>query len=202
MWMATASRRPLLHGGAAIVAVLVGVAGVWLLLPEEWARLVATTRFIDERWQIPLSTGTLVRLRVFSRVLFESAWLVAGWMRYPVAPFWIVAWGVIVAVSLRGLVLCWRRSGAAMRRALLAAGLFAVLQIAAPYAVHFPIVSGPQGRYLFPALAPIICLLWIGWVNLTGPQHARRQALALIAFAFLFAVTGWATVLLPVYAAG
>ncbi len=202
IWMVTASRRPLLHGAAAIAAVLIGIGGVWLFLPDEWARLVAASRFIDERWRIPLSTGTLVRLRSFIRVLFESSWLVAGWLRYPVAPAWIVGWALIVAASIGGVVLCWRRSDVGLRRALAVAGLFAVFQIAAPFAVHFPIGSGPQGRYLFPALAPIICLIWIGWTNIAGPQYARRLAFALVVFACLFAVSGWATVLLPAYAAG
>jgi hypothetical protein len=179
--------------GIAVPAAAVVAAAV--AFPTELARIRSSASFVDERWHLDLSLDWIWR---FSKVLFESTWLTAGWMRYPIGPGWVIAWLVVVTASAIGLVRAWPTLEIPIRRGIVVATLFVGAQIAAVYAVHFPIGSGPGGRYLFPAVGPLLALVWVGWESL-APRGDDRWAMALVLFAFVFDVAGWATVFIPVY---
>jgi hypothetical protein len=119
-------------------------------------------------------------------------------MRYPVGAGWVLAWGAVVVVATIGLIRAWPTMTPRFRQGIVVAALFVAAQVAAVYAVHFPIGSGPGGRYLFPAVAPLLALVWLGW-GMLAPRPDVRWTMALVLFAFVFDAAGWATVFIPVY---
>jgi hypothetical protein len=76
-----------------------------------------------------------------------------------------------------------------------------LLQVTAVVAYYFGIVqAGPQGRYLFPVLPAVMCLIWLGWRSAVG--GAQRPQLAAASLVLLMAVlntSAWALVVLPAY---
>jgi 4-amino-4-deoxy-L-arabinose transferase-like glycosyltransferase len=196
LWQRRSPRTLLVALGAAVLSLLaIGVAAA--TFPTEVGRILATAAFVDERWKLDLSWEWISG---FSRSLYESTWLVAGWMRYPVDGLWIFAWTLVLAVAVAGLIAAWKTFGAAERIGLLAAAALVLVHLLAIYLVHFPLHSGAQGRYLFPALGPMLALVWVGWRACATRPGAVRWPMLLVLFAFAFDVAAWASVLVPVYA--
>jgi hypothetical protein len=74
------------------------------------------------------------------------------------------------------------------------------LQVAVLVAYYFGILGyGAQGRYLFPVLPAVFCLVWLGWTGLTRHRHAPLVAVYLIAVMALLNMTAWTLVILPAY---
>lgn len=196
LWLWALRRTTVLRVALAGIAIPAAAAvAAALVFPTEVARIRSSASFIDERWHLDLSLDWIWR---FSKVLFESTWLTAGWMRYPIGFGWVLAWAGVVAVAVAGLIRSWSTLSMSVRRGVMIAALFVAAQVAAVYAVHFPIGSGPGGRYLFPAVGPLLALVWIGWEALARRPDIR-WTMALVLFAFAFDVAGWATVFIPVY---
>ena len=97
----------------------------------------------------------------FTATLFDSAWLSAGWLRYPGPPSWTLTLRGLNVAAFIGLSLglirfhFWRRSIAA-------AASIVIVQIAAIYVGLYLNGFAPQGRYLFPVIAPWMAMFWIG----------------------------------------
>jgi hypothetical protein len=123
-----------------------------------------------------------------ARELFESYWARFGWMNVPLSPWLyalLMALCALPLVGLLGLAIRPERLplDAWQRRALwlaLAAAPLVLLPIAAQYSLVFLPGSVPQGRYLFPALAPIGLL---GSVGLAALVPTGRRGLAAAALA-------------------
>jgi hypothetical protein len=139
------------------------------------------------------------------QILFASFWGQFGWMSLPIVAetpwergLWLICGGGMIGV-VAGLVggagAAWRRRAAGLLLALLALALV------------FPLLNAytqprsqaiQQGRYLFPALVPLLLLLVWGWDRFIPPRW-RAGALAIwLAWWVLFAATALA-LLLSVY---
>jgi hypothetical protein len=138
-------------------------------------------------WSLPTLWGTYTRM---ARALFESYWARFGWMNVPIASWLYVALMAGCALPLLGLAARLARPdrlplGTWQRRALwLAVGAapLVLLPIALQYSLVFAPGSVPQGRYLFPALAPIGLTGSIGLAALVPPAR-RGQAVGALAAA-------------------
>lgn len=186
-------RRPLLA-----LAVAAAVAAWWFVrnaLTYGWADPLAAVRH-DEivvgqpRWErFDVVAGDYVL-----RVLFRSFWGQFGWMGVVLDERLYVLYLALTLLALGGLLLLLRerfrpgpeRSRRAASLALsafaepgqrLALGLLVaatVLAIGQVLAYNSRFIQ-PQGRYLFPALAPIALLLSLGWWRLADLAAARRR---------------------------
>jgi hypothetical protein len=140
-------------------------------------------------WSLPTLWGTYTHM---ARALFESYWARFGWMNVPLAPWLYVALMAGCALPLLGLGARLARPSrlpldAWQRRALwlaLCAAPLALLPIALQYSLVFAPGSLPQGRYLFPALAPIGLLGSIGLASLV-PRGWRGAAVGALALALV-----------------
>jgi hypothetical protein len=144
-------------------------------------------------------TRTLEYFTSFHRVLFDTWWFVAGWLRYRAPAWWLVA---PLALAITTAVGVGRRAvGDAPARRIIALALGGVaVQAAAVYWIYYRGATGPQGRYLFPFITSSMCLLVIG-IEGVVPVAYRPRALAglMVVFAFLDSAA-WETVILPAYA--
>jgi hypothetical protein len=133
-------------------------------------------------WQLP-------------RIMFASFWGQFGWMSLPLVGGtpWEGALALICLGGLFGTVgwLAAARGAAWQRRAVVVLALIVAVEALFPlfYAYTQPrsqVIQ--QGRYCFPALAPIALLLVLGWRALL-PARWRTAALIVgVAFGSLFAV--------------
>jgi hypothetical protein len=199
----------LLHGhwrGAVMVlallaAAIAGLALVAWLMPDEIAVLrYSWGLFFRSPEQWPPKVRSVEYFREYTVQLVRSAWLVAGWLRYPAPSWWfVVASGLTVAGVLGTIVaLIRKRRRPEYKGILLAAGL-ALVQIIAVYATTYLTAYGGQGRYLFPVAAPLALLLWIGFAEYWPARLRSHAAPTLIALMFALDLSGWLTVLLPAY---
>jgi hypothetical protein len=133
-------------------------------------------------WQLP-------------RIFFASFWGQFGWMSLPLVGG--TAWeGALALICLGGLAgtLAWLagpRRAAWQRRAIVILLLIIAVEVLFPL---FNAYTQPrsqaiqQGRYSFPALAPIALLLALGWRALLPPGWRRGALIAGGAFGTLFSV--------------
>jgi hypothetical protein len=129
------------------------------------------------------------------RILFASFWGQFGWMSLPLVGGtpWERALALICLGGLLGTIgwLASARGLAWQRRAIMLLLLLVVAETLFPllYAYTQPRSQAiQQGRYCFPALAPVALLLALGWRALL-PARWRTGALILaIAFSSLFAL--------------
>jgi len=131
---------------------------------------------------------------LLGRVFFVTFWGQFGWMSLPLvggAP-WEGALYLVCAAGLIGVVgwllapgqPAWRRRAVLLMLAMAAAGVFLPL-LNAYTAPRNQVIQ--QGRYLFPALAPVALLLALGWRALL-PRRMRPVGLAVgVLFALAFA---------------
>jgi hypothetical protein len=136
-----------------------------------------------------------------ARIFFVSFWGQFGWMSVPLvgATPWEGALGLVCLGALLGLAGWlvrphppWRRRAVGLLLLILVAGLLFPLLNAYTQPRNQAI---QQGRYLFPALAPIALLLVLGWRAFV-PLRWRGGALAVwAAWWALFAAAAIALIL-------
>ena len=97
----------------------------------------------------------------FTATLFDTAWLSAGWLRYPGPPSLTLTLRGLNVAALVGLSLGLVRFHF-WRRGIAAAASIVIVQIAAIYVGLYLNGFAPQGRYLFPVIAPWMAMFWIG----------------------------------------
>jgi hypothetical protein len=122
-----------------------------------------------------------------ARIFFVSFWGQFGWMSLPLVgdtpwegALWLVCAGGLVGAIVwlaRPGRAAWRRRAAVLLLALILAGLLLPL-LNAYTQTRDQVIQ--QGRYLFPAMAPIALLLVLGWRVLVPP---RWRAAAFVAWA-------------------
>ena len=136
----------------------------------------------------------------FTTALFDSFWLVAGWLKYPAPPAWLTTVRLLTVGAFAGCLIAARRPRMAKWRAgLVLAGALVAIQIAGVYVGFYMGGVNGQGRYLFPVIGPFMALFWIG-IHGWWPQRLWPFVSAVVA-ALMFALDaiGWAGVLLPAY---
>jgi 4-amino-4-deoxy-L-arabinose transferase-like glycosyltransferase len=142
---------------------------------------------------------TLSYVLLFSRSLFDSAWLVAGWFRFPAPGIWLWVMHALTACAAVGTVRSLSRGGG-FRGVQLTAVAFVGSMVAGVYAYHLALMNGGAlGRYLFPAAGPMSVLLWLGLRTWWPERHWGMVAVALLALIAIFDAVGWAYLLMPTY---
>lgn len=134
----------------------------------------------------------------YAREAIDFVWLAAGWLRlHPPEPWLWIARFMTVAGLAGAAVLLVRSAGS--RRALAMAWLFVGVHAAILIGVGFLNRLTPQGRYLFPVIAPATALLWLGLTQATPMRFRPYAAPALVSLLAVLDVTGFTTVLIPAY---
>jgi len=188
-WRAVAPSVGVLASGVALAGL---AAGVWLSDEMYWERFLSPLEM-----QQGQDSGFFLR---FTKGLFNSAWLTAGWLRYPAPPAWLLIVQLLNAGAMAGCLIGVRRPEMVKWRAGFAlAGILVVIQTVGIYGGLYMNGLGAQGRYLFSVIGPFMALLWVG-VHSWWPQ--RLWPLVSVALAVLMSaldVIGWATVVMPAY---
>jgi hypothetical protein len=195
-----------LRGKRVVVLVLllsiVGVAGV--LAGEVFSKQFETLRYswglfvrLPEQWHPRAFTWDYLAL--YTRELFASAWLVAGYLRYPAPAAWFAVVYTLTACAVAGLLRHVVRGRDVQWTGLLLAVVFVLMQVVALYGTTYVMAYGAQGRYLFPVVSALAALLWIG-LREWWPRGSQKYAAAAVVTAMLaLDLTGWLTVLIPAY---
>ena len=188
--------RAWLVAAPLILAVALGV----LLLPE-WVRVY---RYGADIFKIPAVEAARASpdfFRDFSRNLFQSAWLNAGWLTLPATwPWYSVAIG-LTSLGLLSVVRIFVPGVDRQTRLMIAVALaFVGIQVAAIYATYYVTGYPAQGRYLFPAIGPALALIWVGGVEWAPAPWHRLPALLLLGVAFWLDARAWADVIIPGFA--
>jgi hypothetical protein len=131
---------------------------------------------------------------IWAGLLFDTFWGFFGWMRQPYVSgsIWRPLLAACCALGVLGTLrwLLWRRGPARQRRQVLALLLLASAALAimlinayALPSIHAP----PQGRYLFPMLPAIACIMALGQSALLPRGWFRPWLAGWFAFWLLFA---------------
>jgi hypothetical protein len=195
--IALSRRQTLLAATAALVGVTaVAMAVLWFdgpfnALVPFWRNVVVVRR--------PLADATVATALDYSRTAIDYAWFIAGWQRFPAPEAWLAVARGITICGILGAIVAVMSAHTRGRERVVLAWSFVLVQVAAIVLPGFWSLAAPQGRYLFPVLAPMTVLLWLGVPRLF-PRHVRYAAgpilLAVIALLDVFAFTA---VLMPAY---
>ncbi len=133
---------------------------------------------------------------------FRTFWMVLGWNSLVISNWWAIVWLMLILVALAGLVLTLIKPGAEALKAeavyvLIACTFFSILS--APVYILITGYFRSQGRYLYPAIIPIMAVLVIGWRRWI-PSGWRLEGLAAFTgFLFLFDAVVLLDYALPVF---
>lgn len=144
-----------------------------------------------------LAQATLSQALEYIRISIDYVWLIGGWLRYPAPEPWLWVVRVLTIAGLGSAAMLLRSPS--LRQPLAIAWLFVIAQAAIVVGVSFLTLSSPQGRYLFPVIAPATALLWLGLTHTTPARFRPYAAPVLISILAVLDVTGFTTVLIPVY---
>jgi hypothetical protein len=192
------SRRVAITVGAGTLAVVAFTLLIWRMMPVDVQRAVTWLQF-DPRQSVAVIADRIALLPSFLAALFTTFWLAAGWLRY-LAPAWW--YGVPLALAFAAMtgVLWFPCDSVVERRAVRLALAMTSLQAAAVIAYYFGVLqSGPQGRYLFPAMPAIAFLLWTGWRRWFDADQQCIAAAYLIAVMVFVNLTAWMLAIFPAY---
>jgi hypothetical protein len=135
----------------------------------------------------------------FTSLLFRSWWWSLGWIKYLAPPWWVAITLVVTAAALAGLARRLRRDTPDTRAVVAASLIIAAVQVGAVYWSHFRLATGPQGRFLLPAVVPTLVLVWLGVKAWAPEHHARYAALVLLLVLALLDASAWLLVAMPAY---
>jgi 4-amino-4-deoxy-L-arabinose transferase-like glycosyltransferase len=189
---------------AAWVAAIVGLAAgalaavIWLFPAQYETLRYSWSLFLRSPAEWHPRASTWNYFVVYTKEMFNSAWLVAGYLRYPAPPLWFAVTYLLMAVGVAGVVRAIVRTRRDAAGVVAAAGLV-VVQLVALYATTYTLFYGAQGRYLFPVAAAMAALLWVGFREFWPPAAHRHAAATLIAIMLAMDVAGWFNVLIPAY---
>jgi Predicted membrane protein (DUF2142) len=199
--------RPTAHGFYQR-ARLVAIAVLVTTLTFSAVRLIGGTGAeVVQHWEdllvAPIKPESLSwdYVQPFSAVLFDSAWLRFGWMAYLPGPVWIGVVRAVTFVALIGsVVVVSRKRDPAVVQAVAIAATLVFIQLAAVYATYLPRGILAQGRYLFPALGPMLMLLWLGTRELWPDRYKQAHLFVLPALFLMLDVAAWSLYIVPAYA--
>lgn len=170
------------------------VAIVWP--GEETARLTEYWAYLMT-WSWSDQAREWAFFQRFTSGLFDSAWLMAGRLRYPAPPAWLTAVRLLTVVAAAGCVIGARRSGLApWRPGIVLAGALVAIQIAGVYVGVYMNGFGPQGRYLLPVVGPFMALFWIGLHSWWPRRSWPLVSAVVVTLMFVLDAIGWAEVLI------
>ncbi len=155
-----------------------------------WANGLNIRRPLDEKL---FSTGI-----EYATLSIDYVWLVAGWIRFSAPEQWLWFARTLTVAGFAGAVVLTIRSPR-LRRPLATAWLFVIVQVTIAIGWGFLTLSSPQGRYLFPVIAPATALLWLGLTHATPARFRPYAAPVLVAILAVMDVTGFTNVLIPAY---
>jgi hypothetical protein len=121
------------------------------------------------------SFESMKRYLLYVLLTFAGFWANFGWLTVPLDPQWYLAPALLCIAAGAGMWRGWRRrrvTGASPHAGLAAATLAIVLIGLQTFVPMIGSAWQPQGRYLFPAILPIVAWLGEGWRDLT-PARAR-----------------------------
>lgn len=179
-----------LAGAVILTATLPVFEQPWADMTRLW-----TNAFNIRR---PLDASLVPAALVYGRLSIDYVWLMAGWLRFPAPEAWLGVATVLTIVGFGGAA-ALLISPREIRRPLVIAWLFVVVQTASVIGWGFLTLSSPQGRYMFSVIAPATALLWLGLTHASPARVKPYAAPALIAILALLDVTGFSTVLIPAY---
>ena len=179
-----------------------GVCGVVVL--GAWSEFEEPIRALAMFWRQgldirrPFDAALFPQALVYARLSIDYVWLVAGWLRFPAPEPWLWVPRTLTVAGFAGAAVLLIRSPM-LRRPLSIAWLFVVVQTVIVIGWGFLTLSSPQGRYLFPVIAPATALLWLGLTQLAPARFRPYAAPILIAIVAGLDVTGFTAVLIPAY---
>ena len=177
--------------GLAAVLIAGALIGAEITAALEWTQFDAGSA-VGGLWQRGDTLPTFVV------GLFQSFWFVAGWLQYRVPAVLYMAVALLCGAAFCGLIL--GRQRVLEGRVVVFAGIALACQIVAIVVFHFGAMqTGPQGRYLFPVIAPALTIVWLGWRSWFPTNRHDVAALTLTAAIAVFAGACWLWILLPVY---
>ena len=180
----------LVVGAALVVGVWTMFEGPFRELGIFWRTAVNIRRPLDGM----LLSGAIE----YAQLSIDYVWLVAGWLRFSAPEAWLWVARTLTVVGFAGAAVALIRSPG-LRRPLAIAWLFVIVQVAVVVGWGFFTLSSPQGRYLFPVIAPATALLWLGLTQATPERFRPYAAPVLIAILAVLDVTGFTSVLIPAY---
>lgn len=197
--LARRQTRAAMKLAVATVVGIVAVAGAAYLVPAEVARVAGYWRHL-----LTFSAaGRALNVEFFGRFaagFFDSAWLMAGWLRYPAPSPWLLTVRILVLVAVVGLIVPrWRQAEARLKPGVLLAATFVVIYLGGIGAGYYLNAFGAQGRFLFPIIGPWMSLLWIGVCGWWPHRFWPLAGVALLGLMLLLDVIAWTTVLIPTY---
>jgi hypothetical protein len=208
LWAVALLAAEIDRSGAPLIAVAAGAslfaaggrrafgAGVALAC----VAVAALMMWVGMEALLPLPrTRTAAYVLEFHRMFFDTWWFAAGWLHYRAPHWWLIVAMAIAALAAIGVartLIVDARSRAAL---VLAAGALA-LQVAAVDWTYYRTEIGPQGRYLFPVMVPMLWLMVLGLTGLVPPAHRVRAAAMLVIVFALLDTTVQMLVTLPAYA--
>jgi hypothetical protein len=133
----------------------------------------------------------------FLETSIDSAWLVAGWLRFPAPDWWFWIVRLLTLAGLSGAAMWWLRGS--LRQPLSFAWMFALAYALPLLVVAFVLVSVPQGRYLFGAFVPFAALIVAGLMWWFPDRLRSGIAVAVVTLVAVLDAAGFATVLIPAY---
>jgi hypothetical protein len=190
--------RSPLRALAAAGALGLAVAAVTLAtVPADLSRALNFLR-IDPVQAVRQVAGSAAALPSFMEMLFRTFWLAAGWLRYSGPQWWQASVALLCVVAAAGLLLV---RGHEKRQALMLSAAAVLVQVVAVVIYQFGILrSGPQGRYLFPVLPAVLCLIWLGWTAIVERIAEQRAAAVSLVMAVAFLnVSAWLFVIIPAF---
>ena len=195
-WRFTKRQKLLL--GFAVAALAAAAATTAMLFNNAFGWLVANwaTVFVTRR---PLSAATFPVAAEYLRISVDYAWLMAGWQRFAPQEWWLQIARALTVIGLCGAAVRVVRARGRFQHGMTAAWTFFLVQALAVVVPGFWSLAAPQGRYLFPVLAPMTVLLWGGVVGTGSSRRHSYAALALIGTVALLDATGVTTVLIQAY---
>ena len=176
----------------AVVTLALGISdGLLDRLVQFWS-----SSFVVRRLPADMTMGNAGQYLLLA---IDYAWLRAGWERFPAPDIWLLVVRGITFVAMCGAMVQVVRARGRVLTALAVAWALLLVQLFAILGPGFWGLLAPAGRYLFPVLAPMLVLLWVGIVGVGASARHSYAAIALIATVALLDAVGFAQVLMRAY---
>jgi len=184
---------------AAIVVALGCVAAAYVIggYSESFGRLWTYwgSAVVARRSLADLTPSTLL---FFVKAAIDTAWLYAGWLRFPPPAMWAWVARTLTIVGLGGAAwLALRRKSNDV--AFLLAWTFVAVYACTLLGIAFISAAAPQGRYVFAVMFPFAALLWRGLLYSFRPVLKAYAPVAIVGIVAALDTCGFVFVLLPAY---
>jgi len=189
------SSKLLIQGALSIVLVTVALSGWWFLRNQILYGDILGWKVYQKVFEVNLRHSPLQwrDVKEFFSVQFRSFWGVFGWMNVYAPQWFYQAFKVLCLISLLGLVIRTLRHQLSKEKAAPISLLFLIFIAQEAYMLAVITKCNPscyQGRYLFPAIAPIAIIL--SW-GLTGLLPKQKKLASILVLALTLSLASIAT---------